>query len=138
MNQRNLNFPYEDIIHLPRPEYGNRRKMPISDRAAQFLPFAALTGYEAAVKETERLTEAEIELDENCKDLLDEKLMRLKASQDQHPQVMITYFQPDEKKAGGAYLTVAGEMKRLDAYERCIIMKDGIRIPLDRILDIGS
>ena len=134
--QRKEQFPYEDILLMQRPEGGKRGRMPVSDRAAQFLPFSALTGYDAAVKETERLTETRVELDEDCKAFLNEKLMHLKEHPDQRYKVSITWFQPDGKKAGGAYCTVAGIVKKLDEYEKTVYLEDGTKILMEQILDV--
>ena len=106
--------------------------MPMSDRAAQFAPFAALTGYDAAIKETGRLTDDKIELDEEALTALDMKYQLLMDALDDAPEVTITYFQPDERKAGGKYLTATGAVKKVDDYERLITMQDGAKIPMDR------
>ncbi|HHT69637.1 MAG TPA: YolD-like family protein [Firmicutes bacterium] len=127
---------YEDIIHLPRPISYTRRRMPAINRAAQFAPFAALTGYEVAIKETARLTDQRVELDEYLKEALSEKLRRLEERIKEHPQAEITYFRPDPKKEGGAYVTVIGTAKKFDTYERRIIMEDGTVIPITEILAI--
>lgn len=126
---------YDDIINLPHYQSATRPHMSVHDRAAQFSPFAALTGYEAAVSETARLTEGKIELDEDAKAALDEKLGFLQESA-RGQQVSITYFQPDVRKAGGAYLSVSGTIKKIDSYERVIALEDGTLIPVDDILDI--
>lgn len=112
--------------------------MAICDRAAQFLPFAALTGYDAAVRETARLTAECIELDENSKMILDMKLRLLLDRLSERPEVAITHFEPDERKAGGAYVTIAGVIKKIDEYEHVIIMMDGAKISINHILEIES
>jgi hypothetical protein len=127
---------YDDIIGLPHPEPVKHPRMDEMTRAAQFAPFAALTGYEDVIEETGRLTDRRIELDENEKALLDEKLQLLFEQKDAHPKVCITSFVPDEKKAGGAYVQTVGRVKKLDAYERVLIMEEGSRLPLDDIVDI--
>ena len=126
---------YDDIIDLPHHQSPGRPHMSNQDRAAQFSPFAALTGYGDAVKETERLTEGKIELDENEKAALDEKL-RFLLETGSRQQISITYFMPDGRKAGGAYLTVTGSIKKINGLERIIMMEDGTVIPMDDILDI--
>ena len=126
---------YEDIIHLPHHQSQVRPHMSNHDRAAQFSPFAALTGYDAAVKETARSTEEKIELDEYAKDVLDEKLQIMQENLNGR-QFTITYFQPDSRKSGGAYLSVTGRVKRVKTYERIIFMQDGTEIPMDDIVDI--
>lgn len=129
---------YDDILNLPHHVSDTRPQMPMLDRAAQFSPFAALTGYEAAVKETARLTEARVELDENAKAELDQKLRLLMEYLQEQPQVAITYFQPDSRKEGGAYLTVTGVIKRIRELERMVELTDGTRIPISDILDLES
>lgn len=129
---------YDDIIHLPHPVSASHPPMPMIDRAAQFSPFAALTGYDAAIKETARLTSQRIDLDEDSKAALDIKLQLLLEKIGEHPEVTITYFLPDKKKAGGTYVTVTGNVKRMDAYARSMVMADGNRIPLDDILELES
>lgn len=128
------NDKYGDIIHLPHPTSRRHPRMSVYERAAQFSPFAALTGYDAAVKETARLTEQRIELDEYEKSALDERLQYLQAHLNEQPVVTITYFKPDARKTGGIYLTVTGIIKRIDSHERCIILMDDTRIPLHDII----
>ena len=127
---------YEDIIERPRNVSATRAQMPIGDRAAQFSPFAALTGYDAAVKETERLTEEWIELDEGSKMILNGRLQVLKEHIKEKPFVTVTFFRPDARKAGGEYVTITGNVKKINEYERLIIMDDSMLIPIDRIYDI--
>ena len=112
--------------------------MPMSDRAAQFAPFAALTGYDAAIIETGRLTDERIELDEEALTALDMKYQLLMEALDDAPEVTITYFQPDERKAGGKYITATGAVKKVDDFERRITMRDGTRIPMDDVLSIDG
>ena len=125
---------YEDIINLPYPQ--KRQRMSNADRGAQFSPFAALTGFEAAITETARLTDRKIELDEGGKALLDEKLRKIEEEIYDRPEVEITYFQPDLRKAGGAYLQKRGRVKKLDAYLRAVVFTDGVIIPIDDISDL--
>ena len=129
---------YEDIINLPHHVSKTRPQMPMSDRAAQFAPFAALTGYDAAIKETGRLTDDKIELDEEALTALDMKYQLLMDALDDAPEVTITYFQHDEQKAGGKYLTATGAVKKVDDYERLITMQDGAKIPMDDVLSIDG
>jgi hypothetical protein len=131
-------FPYEDIIHLPHHVSSTRPQMPMQDRAAQFSPFAALTGFDAAIKEARRLTEEKIELDEEALNLLNRKLQMLVDRLDEQPEVRLTYFKPDEKKSGGAYMTVTGKVKKVDDFKRWIVMQNGVKIPMDDILDMES
>ena len=127
---------YNEIIYLPHHVSKTRPQMPMSDRAAQFAPFAALTGYDAAIKETGRLTDERIELDVEALSALDMKYQLLMDALNEAPKVTITYFQPDERKAGGKYLTATGAVKKIDDFERRITMQDGAKIPMDDVLSI--
>ena len=127
---------YDDIINLPHHTSVTHTPMPIADRAAQFSPFAALTGYEDASDETGRLTQQWIELDENEKERLDEKLQMIREQLPTHPQVSFTYFEPDKKKHGGAYLTVEGRARKLDESKHAFIMEDGREILIERIVKV--
>ena len=129
---------YEDIINLPHHISPTRQQMPMSDRAAQFSPFAALTGYDAAIKETGRLTDERIELDEEALTALDLKYQLLMDAFDEAPEVTITYFQPDERKAGGKYITATSAVKKVDDFERRITMQNGTKIPMDDVLSIDG
>lgn len=113
-----------------------RPQMPMSDRTAQFAPFAALTGYDAAIKETRRLTDERIELDVEALSALDMKYQLLMEALDEAPEVTITYFRPDERKAGGKYVSAVGAVKKIDDFERRITMQDGAKIPMDDVLSI--
>lgn len=128
--------PYEDIINLPHHVSSKHEHMPLLDRAAQFSPFAALTGFEGAIKETARLTDQRIELDEAAKTLLDEKIGIIQEQLDRQQDIEIAFFQPDERKTGGAYNSVMGIVKKIDKYERIIVMQDGTRIPIGEIINI--
>lgn len=128
--------PYEDIIHLPHHVSPKRPQMPLHDRAAQFAPFAALTGHEEAVKETARLTETKIQLDENEIQLLDQKLQYLRDHLENCPTVIITHFVPDLRKSGGRYLEQEGSVKKIKEYDHTVIMEDGTEIPITNILQI--
>ena len=127
---------YDDIINLPRHVSKKRPPMPIKDRAAQFSPFAALTGYDVEVKETARITEKRVELDQYMKEKLNHKLQILMDKVKEQPKTKITYFKPDDRKDGGAYITITDTVKRIDEYERNILMKDGGVIPIDEILNV--
>lgn len=129
---------YDDIINLPRHISKKRDPMPIIDRAAQFAPFAALTGHGAAVKETARETEDRIELDVYMKEALNHKLQILIDRLHEGPHINITYFKPDDKKDGGAYITTSGVIKKIDEYECTIFMNNGILIPIDEIIRIDG
>lgn len=133
-----MNGKYNEIMGLPHHVSKNRPQMPMSDRAAQFAPFAALTGYDAAIKETGRLTDERIELDVEALSALDMKYQILMEALDEAPEVTITYFQPDERKAGGKYVSAVGAVKKIDDFERRITMRDGTRIPMDDVLSIDG
>ncbi|MCQ4862743.1 hypothetical protein [Pseudoflavonifractor phocaeensis] len=128
---------YDDIIHLPHHVSATRPRMPMLDRAAQFSPFAALTGYEAAMRETARLTDQRVELDESAKVELDRKL-RLLLSLPGQPEVSITYFRPDERKEGGAYETATGRIKKYDESSHTIVLADRTRICIEDVFDLES
>lgn len=127
---------YDDILHLPHHVSTVHPPMPVLDRAAQFAPFAALTGHGEAIRETARLTEEKIELDENCLTELDGKLQMIKERLASGPVIMVTYFKPDGKKQGGAYVTIKGRVKKINEYAHTLIMEDGEEIPLDDIAGI--
>lgn len=127
---------YDDIISLPHHVSAVHPQMPLEDRAAQFSPFAALTGHDAAIKETARQTQERVELDENSKAVIDERLRILKAYDREQPEVSVTYFKPDERKRGGAYVTSAGKVKKIDSYGRCLILENDIIIRVDEIIAI--
>lgn len=129
-----MSTPYEDILHLPHHVSEKHPPMSRLDRAAQFSPFAALTGYEAAVEETARLTDRHIELDEGEKEAIDQRLTLVQERLPAPIKVTITYFVPDKKKAGGAYVSVSGTVKKIDDYKRKVILRNGTSIPIDDIL----
>ena len=133
-----MNGKYDEIMGLPHHVSKTRPQMPMSDRAAQFAPFAALTGYDAAIKETGRLTDERIELDVEALSALDMKYQLLMEALDEAPEVTITYFQPDERKAGGKYVSAVGTVKKIDDFERRITMRDGTRIPMDDVLSMDG
>ncbi len=125
---------YNDIIHLPHHTSSRRPPMPMLNRAAQFSPFAALTGYDAAIQETARLTEQKIELDEYEKSALDEQL---KFAEAHIPvEMTVTYFEPDRHKDGGSYRTITGILKKIDHYKGDLIMQEGLKISIDSIIHI--
>ena len=127
---------YGHIINLPHHVSEKRPRMPMIDRAAQFAPFAALTGYDDAVKETGRLTDDVIDLPEHIKLDINDKLRIIMEFIDDRPEVSITYFVPDSKKSGGSYTTVIGTVKSVGEYERMVILTDKTAIPIDRIYAI--
>jgi len=127
---------YDDIIHLQRPLSKKHPPMPMAKRAAQFLPFAALTGFEGEIAEAARLTEAARSLGEDALVALDEQLSLLRQRMGEQPAVSVVRFVPDERKAGGRYETVTGRLRRLDEANRVLILTDGSRIDLDTIAEL--
>lgn len=127
---------YDDIIGLPHHVSSTRPHMPMLDRAAQFQPFRALTGYEDAVQETARYTDEKVELTEDEKALLDMELQRLSDDIASRPQVTLTCFRPDKRKSGGAYVTTTGRLKKIDDLEGALILASGERIVIEDIIEI--
>ena len=127
---------YSDIIGLPHHTSAKHPRMPRADRAAQFAPFSALTGYGDVIDETARLTDSRLTLSEESKTLLDLKQRLLSELADSHPEIVVTYFEDDKRKSGGAYRTHAGSLKRVDEAESFLLFCDGTRIPFARIYGI--
>ncbi len=128
--------PYDDILYRSRPVSTAHPPMSRADRAAQFSPFAALTGYEAAVRETARLTQGRITLSEEEKESINRVLLYLQDHLSEQPPVLVTYFLPDQKKDGGAYLTLRGTLRRIAPLERQLLLTDGTQIPIDNITQL--
>ena len=135
MNSENPN-PYADIIDLPHHVSKRHPQMPMEKRAAQFSPFAAMVGHDAAIRETARLTEEQLDLSEDEKAVIDGKLQMIQAHIKEQPEVTVTYFQPDEKKSGGAYVTVTGPVKKIDEQGRLLILQNETVIHISDIIDI--
>ncbi len=127
---------YNDIINLPHYEPKKHPRMSMWNRAAQFAPFAALTGYGAAIQESGRLTEEWTDLEEYDQDILNRKMEELRSLLPEQPAITIRYFQPDEHKSGGSYHTYSGNVKAIDEHERVLLFADGQRIDLDRIVEM--
>lgn len=127
---------YDDMLRLPHHSSATRPRMSRHDRAAQFAPFAALTGHDAAIQETARRTDACPELDETAKIDLDRKLRFLLKQPD--PEVTLTYFQPDHTKDGGACLEITGHLKKLDPYTHTLLLADGPGISVEFLLAVDS
>lgn len=126
---------YDDIIHLSRPVSGKRAKMSMLDRGAQFSPFAALVGYDAAIAETARLTDFQLELTEGAKAALNEILQSLAETVRQKPKVSVLWFLPDERKSGGAYVRTRGRVKKVDAYREILVLEN-VEIPFGSIYEL--
>lgn len=127
---------YDDILYLPHPVSEKHPPMSMAERAAQFAPFAALTGHDAVLRETERLTDSPVELTDSRRSELDAQLMELSRELERAPKVAITHFVPDLRKQGGAYVRTVGKIRRVDALARAVIMTDGSRIDMDFVTDI--
>ena len=128
---------YDDILRRERPQIPGHPAMPRAARAAQFAPFAALTGYGAVVAEVNRQTEPRADLAEDAQAALQETLRRLAARADEHPRLAATYFVPDARKSGGAYVTAVGALRRLDASRRVLVLEGGARRPLADLSDLA-
>lgn len=135
MKQKPRN-PYEDMLELSHPVSKTHPQMPRRDRAAQFAPFAALTGYEEAVREAARFTEEKMILDEDSKEQLDWKLRCLQEKVKEKPTITVTYFLEDEKKKGGKYVTVTGILKKIDGYTHQFVLESGEEIPVEDIVSL--
>ena len=127
---------YSDIINLPHHVSHNHPQKPMMARAAQFAPFAALTGYDTVIHETARQTDKQVELEEYDNERLNRIFSELMDSLEEHPMVTVSYFKPDEHKAGGAYVTVTGQLKKVDTYEQLMVMENGTAIPIGNIMDL--
>ena len=128
----------QELLEMERPVSARHAPMRRCDRAAQFAPFAALSGFDETVQEAGRLTQAQIELAENEREALNDALVRLAARLPEQPEVRLTYFQPDAKKSGGTYRTILTRVRRLDANAQVLVLTDGTRIPFDALLSICS
>ena len=127
---------YDDIINMPHHKSAKHPQMSMINRAAQFSPFAALTGHGEAIKETARLTDERIELDESVKAVIDERLQYIEENIKSKPTATVTYFEPDDRKEGGEYVTVTGKVGKIDRVINCIIMTNGMVIPICEIFNI--
>ena len=135
MNLKNPH-PYADIIGLPHHVSTRHPQMSMEKRAAQFSPFAAMVGHDAAILETARLTKDKPELSEDEKAVIDGKLQLLQEHIRQQPEVTVTYFQPDKKKSGGAYVTATGYVKKIDTQRRLLILQKETAIHINDLIDI--
>ena len=131
-----MSTQYDDMIYIPHHISPTKPQMSMADRAAQFSPFAALTGHDAAIRETARLTDKKIEMSEDTLNALNRKFQILTGYIHDRSEVSITYFRPDERKAGGSYVTACGVIKKIDTVHRVIYMMDGTLIPADDVSDI--
>jgi len=127
---------YEDIINLPHHTSKKYPRMSLEARSAQFAPFAALTGYDEVLIETARLTNERIEIDETIKVIIDSKLQIIKEHIKEMPLITFMYFVPDSKKDGGKYVTVTGNIKKIDEYRNVLILENKTEIPIKEIIDI--
>ena len=127
---------YEDIINLPHHISKKYPRMSLEARSAQFAPYAALTGYDEVLAETARITNARIEIDENLKTIIDSKLQIIRENIKNKPQISVVYFVPDLKKNGGKYVTVNGNVKKIDEYRNVLVLDDNTEIEIEEIIDI--
>lgn len=133
-----MNKNYDDIINLPHHVSKTRPRMSLEQRSAQFAPFSALTGYKDEIIETGRLTTDRIDLDEERKQILDRKLKAIIENISIQPLIRLTYFVPDNKKDGGAYVTTTGKVKKIDTYKNIIVLADKLEIQINNIIDIDT
>lgn len=129
---------FSDIINLPHHQSRRHPQMSMKERAAQFAPFAALTGYGSAISEVARLTEEQVPLGDDDNDRLNRLVTHIADRISEHPSVTIVYFKPDSRKRGGSYETITGRLKRIDDYEQQLVMLDGTAIPFENIMDISQ
>ena len=129
---------YDNILRLPHPTSAKHPRMPVSERAAIFSPFAALSGHAGAIAETARLTDQRMELDEDTRAELDRRQAVLLEHIAEQPEVTVTWFQPDERKDGGAYVTTTGRLKKIDPVERVMTLQDGTSIPLEDVVELEN
>ena len=127
---------YDDIINLPHHQSTKHKQMSNYQRAAQFAPFAALTGYDAAIDETARLTDEKLELSDEQTEFLNQQIQLLTERLSEQPQVGITYFLPDDRKSGGEYVTITGNVRRVDDFNREIVFTDGLTVKIDDVWNI--
>ena len=132
-----MNGPYDNIIDLPHPTSKKHPRMSMEERAAQFAPFAALTGFGGVIRETGRLTDRRVELGESDRAELERTLNFLDSQEEEHPAVQVAYFLPDARKEGGAYVTVTGRLKRIDQTKGMLLLQEGTQIPIRDILSVG-
>lgn len=133
-----MTFAYEDIINRERPTVSGRPSMSMIDRAAQFAPFAALTGYDALIGETGRLTDGRVELDEGEIERLNRKLQHLEELKDQHPTISITWFCPDDRKVGGAYRITEGVFQKINLEKKQVVLVDEDPISIADIFSVSG
>ena len=131
-----MSGPYEDISHLPHPTSKKHPRMSMEERAAQFSPFAALTGFGGVIQETGRLTDRRVELGESDRAELERTLNFLDSQEEEHPLVQAMYFLPDARKEGGSYVTVTGHLKRIDQVEGVLLLQEGVRVPIRDIREV--
>ncbi len=132
-----MNHAYDDIIRLPHPTSRKHPRMSMEERAAQFAPFAALTGFGGVIRETGRLTDKQVELGEGDQVELERVLTFLDSQEEEHPMIKVTYFLPDTYKEGGTYVTVTGHLKRIDQVEGALLLWEGVRVPIQDIRSVG-
>ena len=127
---------YDDIINLPHYEPKNHPRMSMMNRAAQFAPFSAVAGHDAAIREAGRITDGWMDIADSGNEELNRKMELLLSKLSEHPMVIIEYFPPDQHKSGGSYHTISGNVRRIDEYERIIELMDRQKIPIDFIRNL--
>ena len=137
MNDRKDYHKYDDVIWRQHPTSKKHPRMSRMNRAAQFAPFAALTGYEESIEETARLTDRRIELSDKDIEDINIKLNFIKEHIKERPEVAITYFQPDERKEGGEYITVTGKVRRVDEVNKVLVFEDEKTVGIDVITNLN-
>lgn len=137
-NKSDNSNKYDDIINLPHPVSTTHPQMSMINRAAQFSPFAALPGHSDAIKETARVTDKKIELDDGEKEIINEKLLFISEQMKNRPLISVTYFKGDKKKSGGEYQTITGNVNKIDEFKGLVKMEDGTIIRFDDIISIEN
>lgn len=131
-----ISHRYDDIIDRPRPVSQKHAHMSLYDRAAQFAPYAALTGYESVIGEEARYTDSDVYIDDSCREKIDRMLAYIRKNIQNGPEAAITYFEPDNRKSGGSFITVKGKIKKIEEYDRTVLFTDGRKVVLDSIRDV--
>lgn len=129
---------YDDIINLPRPVSKKHPPMPMANRAAQFSPFAALSGHNEAIREAARETEKRRTLGENEQEILNRKIALLRKHLAEQPEITATYFEPDGKKDGGRYVSISGRIRKIDNYQRLLLLEGGVEIPFEDLAELSG
>ena len=133
-----MKWKYEDIVHLSRPQSAVHPPMDMIERAAQFAPFAALTGYDGVIQETARYVDKPVELTDSAKEELNQQFRLLVTQLNQYPRVTLTHYIPDDRKAGGCYVKTTGNLRRVDEYTRELELVDSTRVDMDTVISVET